>query len=110
MKKSSSVRIICKTDRPNTMHFLAEIQNETYALFSTNYFNQTAFDFYGGTLRLSTIMQNNFGKVHHHKKHRLVCCQNLRDHIIRNLKALEKELDCPIFDQSAKYTSYAAVA
>ena len=87
--KHRNLRVICKNEQYGTMDFYLRAGERTYFLFRTPYFSMPIFRAYSGGCALREV----FRKTHCERQ------SNLREHILRNVRALEAELGIERLDR-----------
>lgn len=102
------VKVYCENREHGIMDFYAVIGEEHYFLFRMDYYDGTVFQTYKNGVLFSKILGQCYQR--NGRKIDIVCkrMQKVRDHILRNLKYLEREQDIAIFEQTAKFVRNAA--
>lgn len=102
------VKVYCENREHGIMDFYAVIGEEPRFLFRTDYYDGTVFQTYKNGVSFSKIHRQCYQR--NGRKIDIVCkrMQKVRDHILRNLKYLEREQDIAIFEQTAKFVRNAA--
>lgn len=90
------VKVFCTSNTKNQMDFFVSLPAETVYLFTVKYFSNPLFQMY----KNGVVIENLFRKS---KNSRI---QTIQEHLIRNLKDLEKEYDISLFEKSKKWNRY----
>lgn len=85
--------IFCTNARRGQMDFYASLPTETVYLFSTQYFSNNIFRLFKNGVSMDRLFQTS----------RNTRRQNIQEHLIRNLKTIEKEYEITLFQNSKKY-------
>jgi|GEM_PF-4795737 len=91
------VKVFCTSNTKNQMDFFVSLPAETVYLFTVKYFSNPLFQMY----KNGVVIENLFRKS---KNSRI---QTIQEHLIRNLKDLEKEYDISLFEKSKKWNRYS---
>ena len=75
------------------MHFYVTLPTETVYLFSTKYFSNNIFQLFKNGVPVERLFHSS----------RNIRRQNIQEHLIRNLKDIEKEYEIPLFQNSRKH-------
>ena len=85
--------ITCTNPENGQMHFYVTLPTETVYLFSTKYFSNNIFQLFKNGVPVERLFQSS----------RNIRRQNIQEHLIRNLKGIEKEYEISLFQNSRKH-------
>ena len=91
--KMKRTMITCTNPENGQMHFYVTLPTETVYLFSTKYFSNNIFQLFKNGVSVEKLFQSS----------RNIRRQNIQEHLIRNLKDIEKEYEIPLFQNSRKH-------
>ena len=86
------IMITCTNTGNGQMNFYVALPTETVYLFSTRYFSNNIFQFFKKGISVEQLFRSS----------RNMRRQNIQEHLIRNLKDIEKEYDISLFQNSQK--------
>lgn len=90
------VKVFCINTRKNQLDFFVSLPTETVYLFTTKYFTVPIYNTYKNGIAVEKLFHAT----------RQTRQQNLQEHLLRNLKNLEKESGISLFQKSKKWTRY----
>ena len=91
--KMKRTMITCTNPENGQMHFYVTLPTETVYLFSTKYFSNNIFQLFKNGVPVERLFQSS----------RNIRRQNIQEHLIRNLKDIEKEYEISLFQNSRKH-------
>ena len=90
------VTVFCTNTQKNQMDFFVNLPTETVYLFTVKYFSNPIYQVYKNGIAIELLF----------RKTRNIRLQKLQEHLIRNLKDLEKEYCISLFEKSKKWKRY----
>lgn len=90
------VKVFCTNTQKNQMDFFVSLPTETVYLFTVKYFSNPIYQEYKNGIAVEKLFHTtrNFRQ------------QTIREHLLRNLKDLEKTYNLPLFRKSKKWNRY----
>lgn len=90
------VKVFCTSNTKNQMDFFVSLPAETVYLFTVKYFSNSIYHEYKNGVAIENLFHTT----------RNVRQQTIREHLLRNLKDLEKGYNLSLFRKSKKWNRY----
>jgi hypothetical protein len=90
------VKVFCTNTQKNQMDFFVSLPTENVYLFTVKYFSNSIYHEYKNGI----AVENLFHTTRNFRQ------QTIREHLLRNLKDLEKTYNLPLFRKSKKWNRY----